>query len=230
MKIKKFFSGAVFTLICAAGVFAQKSKPTINEALEKASRQFSGNLKNGTIVAILGVSSGSDALDEYMLDELTADMVSLRKVQVVTRSNLDVIKREMNFQLSGEVSDETMQRLGAKSGAETVISGTFKDYGAGYRLNIQAFNVTTAAIQDIYRSEIEEDDMLNLLLKKKSARAVKKAQEARTGDPQKGFSNAITAGYNHSSGKYEFDSGPGVDYGINSFYAEYLAVFSISYF
>ncbi len=179
MKVRKIFVCAIFALIYTAGVFAQSGKLTIAEALDKASRQFSGNLKDGTIVAILGISSGTDALDEYMLDEFTADIVSLRKLKVVTRANLDVIKKEMNFQLSGEVSDETMQRLGAKTGAETVIAGTFKNYGTGYRLNIQAFNVTTAAIQDIYRSDIQEDDILSVLLKKKSVRAVKKEVEEK---------------------------------------------------
>ncbi len=200
MKVRKIFICAIFALIYTAGVFAQNGKPTIAEALDKASRQFSGNLNTGTIVAILGISSGSDALDEYMLDEFTADIVSLRKLKVVTRANLEVIKKEMNFQLSGEVSDETMQRLGAKTGAETVIAGTFKDYGTGYRLNIQAFNVTTAAIQDIYRSDIQEDDMLSVLLKKKSARAVKKEAEEK-----KQYKSLMELGFIGASfGAFEF--------------------------
>ena len=102
-----------------------------------------------------------------MLGELTTDIVQLRKLQVVTRANLDVIKKEMNFQLSGEVSDETMQQLGAKTGAQTVISGTFKPLGTLYVLDIQAFDVTTATIQDTYRSNVVSDETLELLTKKK---------------------------------------------------------------
>ena len=60
-----------------------------------------------------------------------------------------------------------MQQLGAKTGAQTVISGTFKPLGTLYVLDIQAFDVTTATIQDTYRSNVVSDETLELLTKKK---------------------------------------------------------------
>jgi len=167
MKMKKIIFTLMFSVICAAASFSQSKGVTIDNALKQAAEKFSSSLKNKTTVAILGISSSYNELSEYMLGELTTDIVQLRKLQVVTRANLDVIKKEMNFQLSGEVSDETMQQLGAKTGAQTVISGTFKPLGTLYVLDIQAFDVTTATIQDTYRSNVVSDETLELLTKKK---------------------------------------------------------------
>lgn len=167
MKMRKIIFTFMFSLIGVAVSFSQSKGVTIDNALTQAAEKFSSSLKNRTTVAILGISSSYNELSEYMLGELTTDIVQLRKLQVVTRANLDVIKKEMNFQLSGEVSDETMQQLGAKTGAQTVISGTFKPLGTLYVLDIQAFDVTTATIQDTYRSNVVSDETLELLTKKK---------------------------------------------------------------
>lgn len=167
MKMRKIIFTFMFSLIGIAVSFSQSKGVTIDNALTQAAEKFSSSLKNKTTVAILGISSSYNELSEYMLGELTTDIVQLRKLQVVTRANLDVIKKEMNFQLSGEVSDETMQQLGAKTGAQTVISGTFKPLGTLYVLDIQAFDVTTATIQDTYRSNVVSDETLELLTKKK---------------------------------------------------------------
>ena len=195
MKAKRFVLCAVL-LFCITASFAQSNGATIGSALKQAAQQFSSSLKGGTTVAILGVSSSSSDLSEYMLEELTTQIVLLRKIQVVTRANLDIIKKEMDFQLTGEVSDETMQQLGAKTGAQTVISGTFKQLGAAYILNIQAFNVTTAAIQDVYRTSVVNDETLDLLLKKKVLNArgevVKSAYDYTTGQRVgMGFQNML---------------------------------------
>lgn len=167
MKMRKIIFTLMFSLIGIAVSFSQSKGVTIDNALTQAAEKFSSSLKNKTTVAILGISSSYNELSEYMLGELTTDIVQLRKLQVVTRANLDVIKKEMNFQLSGEVSDETMQQLGAKTGAQTVISGSFKPLGTLYVLDIQAFDVTTATIQDTYRVNVVSDETLELLTKKK---------------------------------------------------------------
>lgn len=176
MKMRKIIFALILSLIGVAGSFSQSKGITVDNALKQAAEKFSSSLKNKTTVAILGISSSYSELSEYMLGELTTDIVQLRKLQVVTRANLDVIKREMNFQLSGEVSDETMQQLGAKTGAQTVISGTFKPLGTLYVLDIQAFDVTTATIQDTYRANVVSDETLELLTKKKVVGASGKIQ------------------------------------------------------
>ena len=126
--------------LCASFIFATD----LQTALKEAAEQFSASLKPKTIVAIMGIYSESDALSDIMLDELALQFVKTKKISVADRTNLATIKKEMNFQLSGEVSNNSVQQLGAKVGAETVVQGTLRQLkGNSYMIVIRALNVKT---------------------------------------------------------------------------------------
>lgn len=82
----------------------------VDTALEQAAEQFSSALKTGTTVAIVGIDAGEKAplVSAYLLDELTLCFVQQGRLTVADRVNLDAIKKEMNFQLSGEVDDASI--------------------------------------------------------------------------------------------------------------------------
>lgn len=147
----------------------------VQTALKETAEQFSASLKPKSVVAIIGIHSESPVLSDFMLDELTLQLVQLKKLTIADRANLEAIKKEMSFQLSGEVGDESIQQLGAKIGAETVIQGTVKQLGksARYTLTIRALDVTTAAVTDMYRANVElneiEAEMLGVKAVKKAA-------------------------------------------------------------
>ena len=144
-------------LLCAGLAFAAD----LQTALKETAEQFSASIKPKSVVAIIGIHSESPALSDFMLDELTLRFVQLKKLTIADRANLEAIKKEMSFQLSGEVGDESIQQLGAKIGAETVIQGTVKRLGnsALYTLTIRALDVTTAAVTDMYRSNVELNEV-----------------------------------------------------------------------
>ena len=149
-------------LLCAGFAFAADVQTTLKETAE----QFSASLKEKSVVAIIGIYSESPALTDFMLDELTLQFVKLKKLTIADRANLEAIKKEMSFQLSGEVGDESIQQLGAKIGAETVIQGTLKQLGksARYTLTIRALDVTTAAVTDMYRANVEPNKVEKAML------------------------------------------------------------------
>lgn len=149
-------------IFAAAATFAVD----IGTALDQAAEQFSSTLRTGTTVAIVGIASDTDDMSEYMLDELTLRFVQQRRLTVANRANLDAIKQEMNFQLSGEVSDASMQEIGAMAGAETVIHGSLREIGSSYFLSLQALNVTTATVEDMYRETVTLDEFAAALLGK----------------------------------------------------------------
>ena len=155
-------------IFAAAATFAVD----IGTALDQAAEQFSSTLQTGTTVAIVGIASDTDDMSEYMLDELTLRFVQQRRLTVANRANLDAIKQEMNFQLSGEVSDASMQEIGAMAGAETVIHGSLRKLGSAYILSLQALNVTTATVEDMYRATIEPNETTNLLLEGKENKII----------------------------------------------------------
>jgi hypothetical protein len=144
-------------LLCTGIAFAAD----LQTALKETAEQFSASLKPKSVVAIIGIHSESPVLSDFMLDELTLRLVQLKKLTIADRANLEAIKKEMSFQLSGEVGDESIQQLGAKIGAETVIQGTVKQLGksARYTLTIRALDVTTAAVTDMYRANVEPNEI-----------------------------------------------------------------------
>lgn len=147
--------------LCASFIFATD----LQTALKEAAEQFSASLKPKSVVAIRGIYSESEVLNEFMLDSLTLQFISLKKIFVADRTNLDAIQNEMNFQLSGEVSIASMKQLGAKVGAETVIQGTLNQFKPGiYTLSIRALDVETAKLVDMYQASIVLDKAENKMI------------------------------------------------------------------
>ena len=158
--MKKILGIMAAVLCMHAAVFAVE----IETALAQTAEQFSKTLKAGSTIAIVGISSDTEAMSDFMLDELTVNFVKQRKLKVADRANLAAIKKEMKFQLSGEVGDDSIQQIGAMAGAQTVIRGNMKPLGDTYLLVIHALNVTTAAVEDIYRTRIDVNETVQLLL------------------------------------------------------------------
>lgn len=159
MNIKKIVA-ALTAAICAAVL----SATDIETALQQTADQFSASIKRGTTIAIVGISSDSAEMSDFMLDDLTMRFVQARVLTVANRANLDAIKTEMNFQLSGEVSDESIQQLGAMVGAKVVVHGKLIPLGNAFNLTVQALNVETAAVIDMCRIRVEPNATTDYLL------------------------------------------------------------------
>ncbi len=189
-------------LLCAGFVFATE----LQEALKETAEQFFSSLRAKSVVAIIGIYSGNAELSDFMMDELALQFVMLRKLTIADRANLEAIKKEMNFQLSGEVGDETMQQLGAKVGAETVIQGVLKQYGGIYTLTIRALNVKTAAISDMYRMDVElgqkESNILGIKYKKGGRKYVKGVNGKSINVHMVGFQNMLFGLGSYMQGHY----------------------------
>jgi TolB-like protein len=85
------------------------------------------------------------------------------KFTVVDRRDLDIIRQEINFQLSGEVSDATVAGIGKKIGAQSIIVGSMERAGSLYPLSIRAIEVETAKIQALWSNPVEQDALLTVL-------------------------------------------------------------------
>ena len=199
--MKKFIV-FVGMLLCAGFVFASD----LQEALKETAEQFSSSLRTKSVVAIIGIYSGNAELSDFMMDELALHFIKIRKITIADRANLEAIKKEMNFQLSGEVGDETMQQLGAKVGAETVIQGVLKQYGGIYTLTIRALNVKTAAISDMYRMDVElgqkESNILGIKYKKGGKKSVKGVNGKSISVHMVGFQNMLFGLGSYMQGHY----------------------------
>jgi TolB-like protein len=154
----------VFTLLVqTAFLFAQNV--SLDNALKEAASFVSSKLPVNTKIVVLNFDTDDNKeLSGYIIDELTMYLVNEGKVIVVDRANLALIQQEINFQLSGEVSDESAQAIGKKLGAETIVSGIITRLGDYYRFRVRLLSVETAQVQGIQPFNIAVDDTLAALL------------------------------------------------------------------
>ena len=66
-----------------------------------------------------------------MIDGLTLELLELGSLRIVDRENIAKVRAELSFQMSGDVSDDSAQRLGAMLGAETLVTGCSTSFQAG---------------------------------------------------------------------------------------------------
>ncbi|MDR1126589.1 MAG: CsgG/HfaB family protein [Treponema sp.] len=160
---KTFFFIFSFLITFAGSIAAQASLP-LKQAVQRAAENLEAHLKNGTTVAVLSFAAPTEAFSVYVLDELTAALVNRKKLMVLDRKNLDVVRQEQNFGLSGEADDEAAIRIGHFLGAQAVVTGRLNRIGGAYRMVIQAINAETSAVEASYSSDIAADDHVARLL------------------------------------------------------------------
>jgi TolB-like protein len=133
--------------ISALSASAQQSAATLDGAIVGLARSLVNRLPEGTVVALLNFSAPETAASEYIIEEFNTTLANLGRLRVVDRRNLELLQQELNFQMSGDVSDESAQAIGHMLGAQSIISGSLAPVGDAYRMRMQAISVETAQIQ-----------------------------------------------------------------------------------
>lgn len=121
----------------------------LDEGILTIAKNLSTKLPKGTKVVILDIKAETPEASTYIIEELTYELLEIGTLRVVDRESLEAIRAELSFQTSGDVSDDSVQRLGAMLGAETLISGSFELLRDKYRLAIKAVKVETSEIQHL---------------------------------------------------------------------------------
>jgi len=134
-------------------------------AIRDASDYLNDNIPNGSMIVILNIQSDSAALSDYIIDELIANAVNDKVFKVVDRQQLDLIRTEQNFQLSGEVDDNLALSIGKFFGAQTIVSGRVSQVADRYRMTIRALEVQTAQVQGQYNRNITAGKTITALMK-----------------------------------------------------------------
>jgi len=133
-------------------------------AIRDASDYLNDNIPNGSMIVILNIQSDSAALSDYIIDELIANAVNDKVFKVVDRQQLDLIRTEQNFQLSGEVDDNLALSIGKFFGAQTIVSGRVSQVADRYRMTIRALEVQTAQVQGQYNRNITAGKTITALM------------------------------------------------------------------
>jgi len=129
--------------------------PGLDGAINRAGRDLINDLPNNTRIAVINISSNNENISAIVVDELEFLLVSSKKFTIVDRSTLEAIRKEQNFQMSGDISDASAVSIGNLLGANIVITGNITRTGTSQRLSIRALNVTTAQIVTMVRETFE---------------------------------------------------------------------------
>jgi TolB-like protein len=159
--VKKITGMIIF---CLAAGLAYTQTVSLDNAIRSGAREIEERLAPGTKVIVVNFDSSSSRFSDNVIEKLTFDLVNGGKLTILDRKNLDRIREEEGFQYSGEVSDESMQRIGAKLGAQSLISGSGEDMGDHYLVRFRVISIETAAIQSLVLKNVEKDEQLNVLL------------------------------------------------------------------
>jgi TolB-like protein len=136
---------------------------SLMEAIEQSAEEITGKLPTETRVAVVAFTSEHANLSSYIMDELAGALAD-GSLEVVDRQNLEHIKRELGFQVSGDVSDESAVSIGKFLGAKYVISGQLVKAGGHYRYRLSGLNVETAALESSIRLNVRDDRTFQSLL------------------------------------------------------------------
>jgi hypothetical protein len=175
MKTKRFVIGAAFTVL-AALVLACGSGPApaaaetnrgsleLDAAIKEAAAQMETKIPSKTMIALVSVASPSTAFSTQVLTRLESAIVSSGKLVVVDRANLDKVREEQGFHLSGEVDDESAKSIGKLLGAGAIVTGALTDLGDVYSLTLKTINIETATVAVSYLADLTKSARIETLL------------------------------------------------------------------
>jgi TolB-like protein len=149
---------------CASTAKANPDEVSLNTAIREAAARMETRLPAGTKIALINFTSPSQAFSEYVLDELSSVLVNNGKLVVVDRANLDKIRQELGFNMSGEVSDKSMQEIGQMLGAQALVTGSLTSIADLRRVMFKAIMTETAAVTVQHPADIINDKRIQALL------------------------------------------------------------------
>jgi TolB-like protein len=135
----------------------------LDAAIREASNYLNENIPKGNKLAFLNFRSEYQTLSEYVIDELISNTINDKLFTVVDRANLSLIQQEIDFQMSGKISDEMAVSIGQMLGAQTIVSGAVSKMGDLFRLRVRTLDVQTAQILGQFNRNIPNYTTIALL-------------------------------------------------------------------
>jgi hypothetical protein len=165
---RNFLVCMALTVLLAACVTAEPNGPAagmdLDTAVKEVAVEMDARLPVGTKVALVSVASPSAAFSEQVIIRLEAALVRSGKLVVVDRANLDKIRAEQGFQLSGEVDDDSAKAIGKLLGAGAIVTGSTTDMGDAYTLALKAINIETATVVVSYPADLAKTQRIQTLM------------------------------------------------------------------
>ncbi|GHU03243.1 hypothetical protein FACS1894147_06810 [Spirochaetia bacterium] len=143
--VKTIFGIFIVMGIFGCAGFASTNTAPIERAINKAIGTVISTLSKEGIIAIINISSDDSEVSEFIAGE--AEYILVKKgYTLVDRNQLDKVRQEQNFQLSGDVDDSSVVSMGKFAGAKIVITGAITGSGSMRRFRLRALDTETARV------------------------------------------------------------------------------------
>ncbi|MDR3302188.1 MAG: CsgG/HfaB family protein [Spirochaetaceae bacterium] len=154
----------VLGFVLLSGIVSAQSI-TLDEAIKNAAAEMSGKLPKGSTIAVINFRSSSTRFTDYVIDELNDALVNAGGLKPIERRRLDSLQTELKFNMSGDVSDDSAQRIGRMLGARNMVLGSIDVTGSIYRVRFQAVSVESATLQFSYTADVKSNDTMESLMR-----------------------------------------------------------------
>jgi TolB-like protein len=125
-----------------------------DKAVKNTVESLNSKLPSGAIIMIMKTSSTEINMLNDVVDQITTAVVQAKKLKVVDRANQALINAEQQFQMSGNVSDNTAVSIGKQLGASYIVLCWISGASSSRRLNFRVLSVETGQIADQTNFEI----------------------------------------------------------------------------
>jgi hypothetical protein len=137
----------------AAGESEASIRRKITSAVDQAYPDFIGSFSNGVRLVVLGSSTSEANYADYAVEDMEYNLIQAG-FRLVDRRQIDLIRAEQNFQLSGDVDDASAVNIGKMTGAEYVIVIGISYSDRSGRLTLKGLDVETGEIVTMARQQI----------------------------------------------------------------------------
>jgi hypothetical protein len=132
-------------VVVRSGSNTATSAGGVEDALARAANDTLKNTPSRSKIAIVYITAQDRSTTEYIAGEIEFIWVNAG-FTIIDRSQLNRIRREQNFQMSGEVDDATAVSIGKFAGADIIVTGKVDGEGNLRRLRLRALDTQTAQV------------------------------------------------------------------------------------
>jgi len=125
-----------------------------DKAVRNAVDRLNAKLPSGANIMIMKTFSTERGMLEYVANQMTKTVVQAGRLKVVDRSNQVLINAEQQYQLSGNVDDNSAVSIGHQLGVQYIVICWISGEKSLRRLNQKVLSIETAQIIDLSDFEI----------------------------------------------------------------------------
>ena len=125
--------------------FDEPADTSVEGTLLRASNTLMAKIPSKSKIAIVNVAARDPEISEFIAGELEFIMVD-KGYTLIDRSELDRIRKEQAFQMSGEVDDSQAVSIGKIAGANVILTGAVTGSGDLRRLRLRALSTETGQV------------------------------------------------------------------------------------